>query len=140
MTQPMMSILEQEAQALGVPLTPAQIAAFAVYARELAAWNERANLTAISDAEEVQVKHFLDSLTCLQALPAGAGLRLVDVGSGAGFPGLPLKIVRADISLCLMESVGKKAVVSASHGGAASPGRSDVLEGPRRGLGRMRRH
>ena len=81
----------------------------AQYEQELLAWNERFNLTAIRDVEEVRVKHFLDSLTCVQAMRESPGKRLADIGTGAGFPGLVLKIVYPAVQLTLVESVGKKA-------------------------------
>ena len=95
---------------LGVTLSPAQLDQFALYRDELLAWNRRANLTAITDPAEVEIKHFLDSLTVLQAMDGQprCGLRVIDVGSGAGLPGLPLKIACPNISLTLLESVGKK--------------------------------
>lgn len=104
-----LSLLSAHARALGWPLTEGQLATFQIYADDLELWNARSNLTAITGLEAVQVKHFLDSLTCLQAMPAQTGLAVIDVGSGAGFPGLPLKIVRPDMRLTLLESVGKKA-------------------------------
>ena len=104
----MMQLLEQHAQTFGLHLTPEQIAAFQIYDDELAAWNERANLTAISGAEAVQIKHFLDSLTCLLAFPGQPAPRVIDVGTGAGFPGLPIRIVRPDVRLSLLEATGKK--------------------------------
>jgi 16S rRNA (guanine527-N7)-methyltransferase len=98
------------ARAWGLELSAEQVQAFELYYRELVAWNERVNLTAITDYEEVQVKHFLDSLSCFQALtglPAGWGC--IDIGAGAGFPGLPLRIAFPLMRLTVLESTGKKA-------------------------------
>ncbi len=119
-----MEILSEGAKSLGLMLGPRHLAAFETYYRELAAWNERFNLTAISGYDEVQRRHFVDSLTCLLALPGherdGAfpdtvpvqtgqpGLRCIDVGSGAGFPGLPIKLLMPDLHLTLLEATGKK--------------------------------
>ncbi|MEW6566688.1 MAG: 16S rRNA (guanine(527)-N(7))-methyltransferase RsmG [Chloroflexota bacterium] len=93
---------------VGLQLTPQQVRAFERYARELLEWNRRFNLTAITDREEIDVKHFLDSLTCLLAMRGRALGRAIDVGTGAGFPGLPLKIACPGLRLTLVESVGKK--------------------------------
>lgn len=94
---------------LGARLSAEQNRQFERYAAELADWNQRINLTAIRDPEQVRVKHFLDSLSCLQATGDLSGKRVVDVGSGAGFPGLPLKIACPGMQLTLIESVAKKA-------------------------------
>jgi 16S rRNA (guanine527-N7)-methyltransferase len=93
----------------GIALQSEQIAAFATYADELMRWNERINLTAITQLDEIYKRHFLDSLSCLPFL-GSAPRRLIDIGSGAGFPGLPLKIVLPELQLTLLESVAKKAV------------------------------
>lgn len=103
-----MDILAAGARALGLDLAPAQLDLFARYQAILLDWNTRINLTAIAAPEDVQRKHFLDSLTCLAVLPPGP-LRLIDVGSGAGFPGLPLILARPEISVTLLEATGKKA-------------------------------
>jgi 16S rRNA (guanine527-N7)-methyltransferase len=105
-----MELLRSGARALlNLELTPAQMAAFQTYAAELTAANEQFNLTAITDPAGVQVKHFLDSLSLLKAVPPNrAGLSLLDVGTGAGFPGLPLKIACPDLRVTLVEATGKK--------------------------------
>jgi 16S rRNA (guanine527-N7)-methyltransferase len=93
---------------VGLDLSPGQLEAFETYRRELLEWNERHNLTAITDPEEVEIKHILDSLSCLQVAQFLADERVVDVGTGAGLPGLPLKIVCPSIHLTLVESIRKK--------------------------------
>jgi len=105
-----MNILDEGAQELGIWLTPLQLDQFEIYFKELADWNQRINLTSVVEYEEVQVKHFLDSLTVDMALPgrlAGLG-SVIDVGAGPGFPGLPLKLAFPELRLALVESVGKK--------------------------------
>jgi len=103
-------LLKAGAREWGLGLSSEQIAAFEIYYHELVAWNERANLTSITDYEEVQIKHFLDSLSCLQVLAdCPEEISCIDIGSGAGFPGLPIKIVRPEIRLALLEATGKKA-------------------------------
>ncbi len=96
-------------QLFGVTLTARQSAQVVTYARELQDWNNRINLTAIRDEEGIRSKHFLDSLSCVPALRERPPKRLVDVGTGAGFPGLVLKIIFPAMRLTLVESVGKKA-------------------------------
>ena len=110
MMPPKMDILAGGARELGMNLSAHQLDQFEVYYRELAAWNQRINLTAVGGYEGVQVRHFLDSLTVCLAVPETLAVasRVIDVGAGAGFPGLPLKIAFPDIHLALVESAGKK--------------------------------
>jgi 16S rRNA (guanine527-N7)-methyltransferase len=96
------------ARKLGLSLTKEQVTLFQTYYEELIRWNRRVNLTAIVDYDEVQLKHFLDSLTIAPLIRNTSG-RLLDVGTGAGFPGVPLKIVFPDIALTLVDSFKKKA-------------------------------
>src|SRR4030042_933073 len=106
----MMHELTQHAQIqLGLRLSLSQVSALSLYERELIDWNTRFNLTAIRDPHEIHIKHFLDSLTCLLALKESTVDRVIDVGTGAGFPGIPLKIISPKMQLTLVESVGKKA-------------------------------
>jgi len=94
---------------LGIHLTANQLAALQKYEAELIDWNTRFNLTAIENPEQVHIKHFLDSLSGLLVMGNAPLKRVIDVGTGAGFPGLPLKIVCPEMQLTLVESVGKKA-------------------------------
>jgi len=106
-----MEVLREVAGELGVGLDLTQLEMFQTYYEELIDWNQRVNLTAVTDYEEVQIKHFADSLAVLLALATddlGDGPSLVDFGSGAGFPGLPLKIVRPAWRVVLVESTRKK--------------------------------
>ena len=106
-----MELLEQGAKELGLELSGRQLDQFQVYWDQLDDWNRRVNLTAIKGCDQVQIRHFLDSLTLIPALQPGLGsaFSLADVGTGAGFPGLPLKLALPEIRLALIESVGKKA-------------------------------
>jgi 16S rRNA (guanine527-N7)-methyltransferase len=109
-----MQLLIEGARRLGFELTERQVQQFGVYFETLVEWNSRMNLTAITDPEGVQVRHFLDSLTVGAAMvreadgPPREGFRLVDIGTGAGFPGVPLKILWPQVELTLADSIGKK--------------------------------
>jgi len=96
------------AAALGVALTDAQIDQFAQLSARLQEGKRAFNLTALTDPVDIAVKHFVDALTVLAALPADTR-RVIDVGTGAGFPGLPLKIARPDLEMTLLEATTKKA-------------------------------
>jgi 16S rRNA (guanine527-N7)-methyltransferase len=105
-----MELLKQEFNSIsGVSLNPRQQSAFRRYEQELASWNKKHSLTAIRDPENVRLKHFLDSLSAYLALRGTPIDKVIDVGTGAGFPGLPLKILCPNIKLTLVESVSKKA-------------------------------
>jgi 16S rRNA (guanine527-N7)-methyltransferase len=93
----------------GIHLTSSQVAALTIYEQELLEWNGKFNLTAIRDTEGIRTKHFLDSMSCALAWKDRPPRRLIDVGTGAGFPGLVLKILYPGMKLTLVESVGKKA-------------------------------
>ena len=91
-----------------IDLTVEMAAQFGIYRDMLLAGNEKINLTAITQPQEILEKHFLDSLILLQAYKIPQGARVIDVGTGAGFPGIPLKIVRPDIQLTLLDSLRKR--------------------------------
>jgi len=106
-----MEKLVREAQELfHVHLTGRQVMSLITYEKELLEWNSKFNLTAIRDVESIRTKHFLDSFSCILAWKANPPQRLIDVGTGAGFPGIPLKIVYPHMQLTLVESIGKKAM------------------------------
>lgn len=81
---------------------------FEKYADLLIEWNKKMNLTAITEPREIAVKHFLDSLLTLNAVEIPNGAAVIDVGTGAGFPGVPIKIVRPDVDLTLLDSLNKR--------------------------------
>ena len=96
-------------QLFGIRLTTRQVAALKAFENELLAWNAKFNLTAIRDIEGIRTKHFLDSFSCTLAWKENPPKRLIDVGTGAGIPGIPLKILYPSMEVSLVESVGKKA-------------------------------
>jgi len=101
------------AQKLGINLNDKQITQFKLYYQELVSWNKKFNLTTITDYQEVQIKHFLDSLTVILALTEEElrqpGFSIIDIGTGAGFPGIPLKVFLTQSRLVLLDSRAKKA-------------------------------
>lgn len=101
-------ILIDGAAVFGVDLNDSQIDACLVYIVELEKWNRKINLTAIRDEQEIVTKHFIDSFSYLKGFEPAPGMELLDMGSGAGFPALPIKIAAPDISVTLVESVRKK--------------------------------
>lgn len=94
---------------LAIAYSHGQINSFLTYLTELKKWNKAYNLTSLKTDEDIIIKHFLDSLLYLKAMPDGE-ISVMDVGSGAGFPGIPIKILRSEIMMYLVESSRKKAV------------------------------
>ena len=99
-------VLYTGAKPFGLALDAQALARFSQYAQQLRTENEAFNLTAVTGELEVAERHFLDSLSLAPQLPAGA--RVIDVGTGAGFPGLPLAIARTDLDVTLADSLGKR--------------------------------
>jgi 16S rRNA (guanine527-N7)-methyltransferase len=104
----MKELIKETQQLIGKSLTPYQIHLLDRYVQELDIWNERYSLTAIHDQEKVRVKHFLDSFSCYLVMENTPMRRLIDIGSGAGFPGIPLKILLPEVEVTLVDSVKKK--------------------------------
>ncbi len=152
----MMPILAEGAAALGLPLSAGQLAQFQAYYETLVEWNARMNLTAILAPDAVQVRHFLDSLTVAVALAQWEGRDatpvayptvfttggggLADLGTGAGFPGVPLKILWPQMPLTLVESVGKKATFLTHLIGVLGLDGVTVITGRAEALGQEKGH
>jgi len=96
------------AEAFGVSVTDEMADQFLLYNRMLLEWNHKLNLTALTEPDDVLHKHFLDSLSGVMVLRGREISKLADVGSGAGFPGIPLKIIRPDLEVTLIDSLGKR--------------------------------
>ena len=100
------SLVARGAESMGVSLDDSQLDALAFHGTELIKWNKKFNITAITDPHEVALKHFVDALALAPFVPPGANL--IDVGSGGGFPGLPLKICRPDVHVVMVDAARKK--------------------------------
>lgn len=96
--------------AYGITVTQSMAEQFQVYLELLTEWNQKMNLTALKEPEEIAEKHFLDSILILKFLKIPQGAKLIDVGTGAGFPGVPLKILRPDLRLTLMDGLNKRLI------------------------------
>lgn len=103
-------ILREKAEKSGITLTEEQIEKLRIYYELLVEWNEKMNLTALTEPDDVALKHFCDSILLLSYADVKEGSSLIDVGTGAGFPSVPIKIVRPDIKLCLLDSLNKRLV------------------------------
>jgi 16S rRNA (guanine527-N7)-methyltransferase len=132
--------LIEGAKIFGASLDEEAVETFALFLQELLKWNQKINLTAVRTERGIVLKHFLDSLSPCPYLPRSG--RLLDIGSGAGFPGIPIKIVRPSLQVTLIDSVHKKVVfqkhilrtlglqgAEAVHGRAQDPGVQEGLGG-----------
>lgn len=136
-----MEKLVQDAQALfNVHLTGRQVIALTTYERELIDWNQKFNLTAIRDVAGIRTKHFLDSFSCVLAWKANPPANLIDVGTGAGFPGIPLKIIYPNTKVTLVESVSKKAMFCQHIVSLLGLENVEVVNARAEDLGQMREH
>jgi 16S rRNA (guanine527-N7)-methyltransferase len=102
-------LLTTGARELGIELSLDGVNSIFVYLAELKKWNRKINLTAIRDDRDAVIKHVLDSLAYTRGFQAAPGSTLLDMGSGAGFPGIPIKLAQPDVTITLVESVKKKA-------------------------------
>lgn len=102
----METLLKEQALKFNIELTDEMIEQFMKYKFLLKEWNEKINLTAITEDREIIIKHFVDSLTIAKYIPENA--YMIDVGTGAGFPGIPIKILRKDVKIVLLDSLNKR--------------------------------
>lgn len=123
----------------GISLTDAQLESFDLYAQLLTEWNEKINLTAITDAEGIEQKHFLDSVLPLGMLEIPKDASVIDVGTGAGFPSCPMKIVRTDLHITLLDSLNKRISFLQALSDKLSLG-ADCIHGRAEELGRTGEH
>ena len=103
-----MDLLKEKAAEYGINLDEKALERFDLYAKLLVEWNEKINLTAITEPEEIVIKHFLDCLTVFTKVEIKEGAKIIDVGTGAGFPGLVMLIARPDLKMTLMDSLNKR--------------------------------
>ena len=122
-------LLLRSCQQIDLNLTDEQAAKFMIYLSQLLQWNRVTNLTSITDPQKIVIKHFVDSLTALAATAFPSQAVVVDVGAGAGFPGLPLKIVRDDLRLILIEPIKKKCSFLSSMAGLLKLGDVSIFPG-----------
>lgn len=106
----LIQILEKWCGENNIAINDKQKSAFEIYAGMLIEWNKKMNLTAITAENEIAVKHFIDSISVLKYINLKPNADLVDIGTGAGFPGIPLKIMRPDIKLTLLDSLNKRLI------------------------------
>ena len=104
-------LLKEKAEMFHVKLDEIALERFETYGKLLVEWNEKINLTAITDPEGVTIKHFLDSITIFSYVDIPEGAKVIDVGTGAGFPGLAMLIARPDLQMTLMDSTKKRLTV-----------------------------
>lgn len=114
---------------IGVTLNSEQIQMFVMYLKHLQTWNRTFNLTSITSDEEIVIKHFVDSFAALNAVEISSGSSLLDVGTGAGFPGIPLKIVRSDLRITLVEPMRKRTSFLRFLVGLLRLGDTEIFEG-----------
>lgn len=106
----LMKSLKKDALEFGIELSDYQLKQFYDYYELLIEWNEKINLTAITDFNEVLKKHFLDSISLVKAVPLDGSFTLIDIGTGAGFPGIPIKIAFPNIKVTLLDSLNKRVI------------------------------
>ncbi len=103
-----LDLLREKAEKYGITLDEKALERFDLYGKLLVEWNEKINLTAITEPEEIAIKHFLDCLTVFSKVDIKEKAKIIDVGTGAGFPGIVMLIARPDLQMTLMDSLNKR--------------------------------
>lgn len=101
-------ILKKTTAAMGIDLSVSSLDSFRKYKEMILEWNQKINLTTITDSEEIDIKHFVDSLSPILSGKLDGNKRMIDIGTGAGFPGIPLKLWNSDLDVTLMDSLNKR--------------------------------
>ncbi len=133
-------LLREGAVEVGAPLEKEQAEQLLLYLEMIREWNKKINLTSTSDRRQLLLKHFIDSLTCAPILPTHSQIRLIDVGTGAGFPGVVLKIYRPDIELALLDSSKKKCAFLGHLSKKLGLSKTKVFDGRAEDYGREPEH
>lgn len=136
----MIEVLLLGARMLQVELSAEMVEKFSTFYRLLLSWNEKMNLTAITEPEDVAVKHFIDSLTCFSVISLPRGAAVIDIGTGAGFPGIPLKIIRPDLQLTLVDSLQKRVAFLTEAGRELAFSSFTPIHGRAEELGQDKQH
>jgi 16S rRNA (guanine527-N7)-methyltransferase len=123
------ALLSSSASSIGINMTADHVSKFMIYLKQLKEWNKTTNLTSIVKDEEVVIKHFIDSVAAIKAENFIDGSLIFDIGSGAGFPGIPIKILRPDLRLVLVEPSKKKSSFLRYIIGLLKLNNVDVFEG-----------
>src|SRR5258708_26160778 len=136
----MEKFMKEGVEVYGKNMAGREVIALLTYERELLDWNQKFNLPAIRDAESIRTKHFLDSFSCILAWGSNPPQSLIDVGTGAGFPGLPLKILYPPMQLTLIESIGKKVKFLEHITRSLGLEHVEIIRGRAEEIGQMRQH
>lgn len=133
-------ILKDGAESLNIEITNSQIDQLIKYKDILLEWNQKMNLTAIEEEKDVMIKHFLDSLSCIQSKHLKKEGKMIDVGTGAGFPGVPLKIALPNMELTLLDSLRKRISFLEEVCTETKLGQVDFVHGRAEDIGQSKEH
>ncbi|MEA4962704.1 16S rRNA (guanine(527)-N(7))-methyltransferase RsmG [Lutispora sp.] len=122
-------ILVKGLERLGIGVDAEKLEKLIAFKDILLDWNEKINLTSITDEKEVYIKHLIDSATCLKSGMIKAGYKVIDIGTGAGFPGMVIKILKDDISMTLLDSLNKRIIYLEDAAKRLALNQVDIIHG-----------